>query len=784
MPTSLRRPLPGTGRPRLLAGVVVLAVALSVVPASVAHAETGSDYVPLTSATRLAHTPNGTGGFTGPRPAGSTTAYQVAGRAGVPATGASAVMLDVAAVTPPNGTTLTLFPDGQPSPPTVTMLNAPAGKTISNSAVVPIGANGKIAVYTSSVSGLSIDIQGYFTQGGGAGTSRFLSVPQTRIVDSRNGTGVAKAKIPNGGSVSFLATTAPIPSGASAIVANIAVPTPSAGGWLAVHPTGTTPSTSTIDYIQGSTTSSGAAVRVGTGGRITIVNHGPSVDVVIDVQGYFSTTATGAGTFRPATARLYDSRLVGTGAKVGANATVEVAVGGTNGLPLRGFTGAALNVAAAAATATGSLRVWPTGDPEPTTVAVTHYSTVSFARSDGVMVRPGRDGKVTIRNVASSPVHVVVDLQGWFAPATAPLPVEQFSRSSIIQGANNMLEYAWVNNIGQLYSLRQLDPRIFASNENIVTVLSGSEAFTGQPAVGLHGDGRLQVTAQHTDRDSWARSRASAATSDWTLPWADLGGSMAAPPAVGRLPDGRLVVFGVDVDGQLWHQPQTSVNGGYGGWSNLGDADLVGTPTIGTLSDGLALAALDTGGRVKVAVYRAGGLSAWTSLGGSGFSGSPAVVVLPGNRLRIVARGAGGAVMTKQQDGVGGWPAAWDTISGFTSAGSPAAVLSPFSSRIEVVARGADGTIYSTGETASGSNVWRSWVVVPGSEGLAAADPTAFTYNNTTRLAWAFVVRDVDQDHWAFPDEQFAGLSGAAARSAEADRPPSFAKHAVSQPER
>jgi hypothetical protein len=290
------------------------------------------------------------------------------------------------------------------------------------------------------------------------------------------------------------------------------------------------------------------------------------------------------------------------------------------------------------------------------------------------------------------------------------------------------------------------------------------------------------VAGQNTDRDVWARNRATPTATDWTTAWNDLGGSMAAPPAVGRLPDARLVVFGVDVDGQLWHQPQTTANGAYAGWSNLGDADLSGTPTVGTLSDGLALAALATGGQIKVATYRAGGLSAWTSLGGSGFSGSPAVVVLPGNRLRVVARGAGGAVMTKQQDGAGGWPAAWDTISGFTAAGSPAAVLSPFSSRIEIVARAADGTIHSTGETASGSNVWRAWVVVPGSDGLAATDPTAFTYNNTTRLAWAFVIRDSNQDTWAFPDEQFAGLAAAEAAEAEADRPPRFGKHALPRP--
>jgi hypothetical protein len=787
MPTSLRRHLPGTGRSRLLAllaGATVLAAALAVVPATRAQAETTSSYVPLSVAQRLAHTPDGTGGFTGPRPAGSTTVYQVTGRAGVPASGVTAVMLDVAAVTPPNGTTLTLYPDGTERPG-VSMLNGIAGKTISNSSVVPVGPNGKVAVYSSGVSHLSIDIQGYFTPSG-AGGNGFQSVLHTRLVDSRNGTGVAKAKIPTGGTVSFLATASPIPAGVPAVYLNLAVPTASNGGWLAVYPTGSNQSASTFDYVGGTTTSTGAAIRVGTGGRITIRNQGPPVDVVVDVEGYFA-NAAGTGSFRAATARLIDTRTTGSGAKVGANATIQVAVGGTTGLPLRNLTGAALNVVSVGATVSSSLRAWPTGDPEPST-AISHSSSVSFGRANSVMVRPGRDGRITIRNLSSAAQHVVVDLQGWFAPLSAPLDVEQYSRSAGMEATTGFLELAYVNNVGQLVVGRIENKDVL--KPSTWTTISGGEGFTGQPALGLHANGRLQVAAQNIDRDIWARSRASEAAPDFTPPWLDLGGSMAAPPAVGRTPDARLVLFGVDADGQLWHLPQTTPDGGYAvGWSNLGDADLVATPTVVPVSDGLRLAALAAGGQVKVAAYQAGALSAWTSLGGSGFTGSPALVPLPGGRLRVVVRGADGTVMTKQQTTTGTWPAAWDPVSGLTAAGPPAAILSPRSSRIELVARTADGTLWSTGETAQGSGTWRPWVTMPNPDGPARTDPIVFPFtsaNPNVGQTWTAAVRDVNQQSTLIADEGVGGAAAAAAAEGESerDRPPRFVRWTLPPPPR
>jgi hypothetical protein len=787
MPTGQRREVDRRSQPwsrglATLTTLVLAVAALSLARGPVAHAasSTGGDYVPLAPTVHLLDTRNGTGGVTGLRGPGSTTVFPVLGVGGIPASGVSAVLVDVSPVKPTGGTYLMLWADGTPRP-AGSMVNGVTGKIISNSAVVPVGANGKVAVFNSSNSThISVDAQGYFpaVSSGGSGQGRFVPVKHTRLVDTRTGKGAPQAKIADGGSLTFTITAPPIPADAIAVYANFAIPSATADGWIAAYPAGGTAATSTLDYVTG-TTSSGAAVKVGTGGKVTVTNHGSAAHLVVDVEGYFSSTTASGGRLQTVNNRVFDTRTSGT--PLAAQATVDVAVGGTNGLPLRDIAGVAVNLTAIGPTTAGVLRAWPTGSTEPTT-ALNNFPSGGI-RADLAVVQPGRDGKITIRNVSSGTVHVAVDLQGWYAPPVQPLPVEPFSRTSVIQAPTGALEYAYADNLGQLFEGRQADPSVFSAQW---TQLSGNEAFTGQPALGLHQDGRVQVAAHNTDRDVWTRSRTSATGPDWD-PWTDQGGSMSSSVTAGRLPTtATLVVFGVDVDGQLWHLPQNGANGPYTSWRNLGDADLAGPPTLATLSDGLQLVALDTSGAVKTATYRAGALSAWTGLGGSGFTGTPAVVALPGGRLRVVVRGGDGTIVTKQQDATGAWPSTWDPVAGLVAAGSPTAVLSPSSGRIELVARAGDGHLFSTGETQQASGVWRAWVQITdqfGTPAVAATDPSALTYSDDQGPTWGFAARDSDQVTSFYPTRTFTGPTGLTGLSAESgDQPPTFTRQALPQP--
>jgi hypothetical protein len=152
-----------------------------------------------------------------------------------------------------------------------------------------------------------------------------------------------------------------------------------------------------------------------------------------------------------------------------------------------------------------------------------------------------------------------------------------------------------------------------------------------------------------------------------------------------------------------------------------------------------------------VSFFAGGATSAWTGLGGSGLTGSAAVVVYPGFRSRLFVRGSDGAVVTKVQNSDGTFEADWSPVPGFAAAGSPAAVISPLTGKTEVVARDSTGGIASTGEIRQGSGTWRPWtqLLFPGD--VAATDPTMVTYNDGSDQLWAFVFRDGDnRNHFYF----------------------------------
>lgn len=371
----------------------------------------------------------------------------------------------------------------------------------------------------------------------------------------------------------------------------------------------------------------------------------------------------------------------------------------------------------------------------------------------GGPARPGVEAKVTIRNHSSSPLHVLVDLQGWFADPLPAVPVAPFSRTSVLQATPasgalvGSLEYSYLDNIGRLVRGHQPDPDNFGTVQ--WTVDPVGEAFSGPPAVAEQADRRLQVAVQNIDTDIWVRTQATPGGASGT--WADTGGSMAGAPTLARLADGTLVQFAVDADGRLWHAVQSGVDGPFSSWRSLGDVDLVGTPTVVVVRDGLQIFARDSAGALRTATYLAGGaLSGWTTLGGSGLTGSPAVVVYPGFRLRVVVCTADGTVVTKAQDDTGAFPATWEPLGTFVVAGSPAAVLNPLSGRTEVLARAADGGIYGIRETAQGSGVWGDWSRASADSLSMATGPTILTFTGAQGPNWIFVARDSDNQHWAF----------------------------------
>lgn len=230
----------------------------------------------------------------------------------------------------------------------------------------------------------------------------------------------------------------PSPSaGTTAVALNVTLAGPKiASGYLSVYPASMPAGADTVSNINWD--SAGAAipnlvmVAVSSQGEVTIHNGSSgTVDVTVDLEGYYSTSATGPTLYNPVTpVRLADSRCSATprpslcagehlpSANAGlvplaSGGSENVAVEGTPSVP-SGATAAILNVTVTRATSSGYLTVWPSGKARAT---VSNLNWVAGkAVANRVIVPLGSGGKISVFNGAGSgTVDFIVDLSGYFS---------------------------------------------------------------------------------------------------------------------------------------------------------------------------------------------------------------------------------------------------------------------------------------------------------------------------------------------------------------------------------
>lgn len=254
-------------------------------------------YNPLVPA-RLLDTRNGTGAIAGPLLGGQTLTLQVTGRGSVPATGVSAVILNVTVTSPTTGGYLTVFPAGT-GVPIASNLNFTAGQTVPNRVIVMLGAGGRVAFFNSGGSVQIIaDVSGWFTDASvpSATGSVFTGLTPVRILDTRSGIGGFSSPVgPAGtivltvagwGGVPLMTSTSPVPP--TAVVLNVTVTNPTMASYLTLFPDGAArPTTSDLNFVAGQTIPNLVVVRVGANGKLDIFNAACNTDVIADVVGWY-----------------------------------------------------------------------------------------------------------------------------------------------------------------------------------------------------------------------------------------------------------------------------------------------------------------------------------------------------------------------------------------------------------------------------------------------------------------------------------------------------------------
>ncbi|MEW2252528.1 N-acetylmuramoyl-L-alanine amidase [Streptomyces sp. NPDC006975] len=236
---------------------------------------------------RLMDTRNGTGVRQGPVGAQDVVTLPVAGVQGVPASGVTAVVLNVTATNPTSSSFVSVYPDGT-TRTSASNLNFVAGQTIPNLVIVPV-VNGKVSFYNHAGSvDLIADITGYFTSG--TDGASHINLGPKRLMDTRNGTGVRQGPVGAQGVVTLpVAGVAGVPaSGVTAVVLNVTATNPTSSSFVSVYPDGTTrTSASNLNFTSGLTIPNLVIVPV-VNGKVSFYNHAGSVDLIADITGYFT----------------------------------------------------------------------------------------------------------------------------------------------------------------------------------------------------------------------------------------------------------------------------------------------------------------------------------------------------------------------------------------------------------------------------------------------------------------------------------------------------------------
>ncbi|HEY7935640.1 MAG TPA: hypothetical protein VID26_00765, partial [Candidatus Limnocylindrales bacterium] len=389
----------------------------------------GAGYFPL-APVRVLDSRSSSGsplGFSGVLVANVPRTFAVAGGHGIPSD-AIAITGNLSVTGQTRAGYLALTPTPTASPSSAT-LNFPTADTRGNNTTIALAPDGSLAVVYKAPAGahtnVILDVTGYFSTTGVGARYRPLAGP-VRILDTRAGTALGATTFSANVPKTFLVTGTTIPAGAAAITANLAVVNQTKAGYVTLSPTpDASPTTSTINFPTGDVRANGLTIPVNLDGTVAAVYKAPSgtVDLVLDVTGYYSSDVSGL-LFHPLNpGRRVDTRLaagtdgLGNGLS-GAQGTTprSVVVAGHDGLPAdaAAITG---NLSVTAQTAAGYVAITTSSVLHPTT------STINFplgdTRGNGITVPLGTGGdagKLWFVYQLGSTKHVqlILDITGYF----------------------------------------------------------------------------------------------------------------------------------------------------------------------------------------------------------------------------------------------------------------------------------------------------------------------------------------------------------------------------------
>ena len=372
-----------------------------------------------------AYTKDGLFAGIGPLATKATLDLTVAGRAGVPASGVVAAIVNVTATNTAANGYVTVWPSGG-AQPNASNLNFDPGQTIPNLVLTKLGGNGHASLRNASAGNIDLvgDVAWYF-----GAASQLNAVDPARLLDTRPGFATIDGQFAAGGALGpnarldlDVAGRDGLPaSGIGAIVMNVTATQPSAPGFITAWPSDQArPLASNLNFVAGQTIPNLVIAPVGANGKVALFNGSAgSTHMIADLAGWFPAGAP----LQPLTpARLLDTRAGAATvdarfAAIGAlpaRTTLDIAIAGRGGVPPSGAGAVVLNVTAVAPGAPGYLTVWPSASARPVA------SNLNFVPGqiipNLVIAALGSDGKVSLFNGSAGSTDIVIDVCGWLPP--------------------------------------------------------------------------------------------------------------------------------------------------------------------------------------------------------------------------------------------------------------------------------------------------------------------------------------------------------------------------------
>ena len=261
----------------------------------------------------------------------------------------------------------------------------------------------------------------------GNGALQFVPVTPCRLVDTRNPDGEFGGPPIQGGTFRNFAIpdnlNCGIPNTAAAYSLNVTVVPHEPLGYLTIWPTGQQqPGVSTLNSLDGRVKANAAIVPAGANEAVSVFASN-TTDVVLDIDGYFEPVSSSTLAFYTLPpCRVADTRQ-SSGYPQGLGAP-SLAGGVARQFPILEASSCnippsaaaySLNFTAVPHEPLGYLTVWPFGQSQP--MVSTLNAPTGVTTANAAIVPAGTDPEGSIEAFASNNTDLVIDINGYFAPA-------------------------------------------------------------------------------------------------------------------------------------------------------------------------------------------------------------------------------------------------------------------------------------------------------------------------------------------------------------------------------